>query len=214
MKRGNSTRNRGACTTARSATRTGVEQAAAAEVVAGVAAVSAEVEVVSVGDSETPGLAEQQQSGEEDQPSHDVEDSLDDSAASEVPNHDHEDAASPPDGDKAAAESEIIIESAQLQNLTAEEHIGTGNGILPEQSALPGEKEAENSVSETEAEAASEREPEVVPNAAEPKARLDEVKPRHATVNNELEAIVTMLQGPSFSASTHLDVAGEIPDEE
>ena len=208
MKRGSIivSRNRGACK------RYGTSTAAPTEAGAGVAAVSAEVEVVSVGDSETPSLAEQQQSGEEDQPSHDVDDSLDDSAAaSEIPNHDHEDAALLPDGDNAA-ESEI--ESAQLQNLTAEEHTGSGNGILPEQSALPGEKEAENSVSETEAEAASEREPEAVPNAAEPEARLDEVKPRHATVVNELEAIVTMLQGPSFPASTHLDVAGEIPDEE
>jgi hypothetical protein len=136
-----------------------VKKAAAAEVTE--VAASAEVEVVSVGDSETPSFVEQQQSGEEDQASHDVDDSLDDSSASEVPNH--EDAAPPPDGDKAA-ESEM--ESAQLQNLTAEEeHPGAGNGIFPEQSALPGEKEAENSVSETEAEAASEREPEAVPNA-------------------------------------------------
>lgn len=205
MKRGSSAVSRGA-TNVRGGARTGVKKAAAADVIG--VATSAEVEVVSVGDSETPSLAEQQQS-EEDQPSHDVDDSLDDSAASEEPNH--EDAAPPPDGDKAA-ESEM--ESAQLQKPTAEEHPGAGDGILPEQSALPGEKEAENSVSETEAEAASEREPEAVPNAAEPEARLDEVKPRHATVGNELEAIVTMLQGPSFPASTHLDVAGEIPDEE
>jgi hypothetical protein len=186
-----------------------VKKAAAAEVAEVAASTEVEVEVVSVGDSETPSLAEQQQSGEEDQPSHDADDSLDDNAASEVPNH--EDAALPPDGDKAA---ETEMESAQLQNLTAEEHPGAGNDILPEQSALPGEKEAENSVSETEAEAASEREPEAVPNTAEPEARLDEVKPRHATVGSELEAMVTMLQGPSFPVSTHLDVAGEIPDEE
>ncbi len=182
----------------------------AAAAVAGVAP-GAEVvgEVGTNADAETASLAEQQQSGEEDQPSHDAEDTLDDGAAREEQNH--EDAAPPANGDGTA---ESDIELTRSQNLTAEEHPEAGDGVLSEQSALPGEKEAENSVSETEAEASSEHEPEAAPNATEPEARLDEVKPRHAAVGNELEEMVTMLQGPSFPASTHLDVAGEIPDEE
>ena len=184
---------------------------AAAAAIAG-ATVGAE-EAVDVGanaDAETAGSAEQQQqSGEEDQSSHDVEDSLDDAGESEKSNH--EDAVPPVDG-YGAAESEM--ESGQSQNLTAEEYPGAGNGVLSEESVLPGEKEAENSVSETEAEAASEHEPEAVYNAAEREARLDEVEPRHAAVGNELEDMVTMLQGNFFPASTHLVIAGEIPDEE
>lgn len=198
--------SRGASTAVRGGgAHTSVKKAA----VAAVAGVASGPEVVGDAEAntgaETAGLAEQQQSGEEDQPS--VEDSIDDCAALEEQTH--EDATPPADGDGTAE-----IELAQSQNLTAEEHPEARNGVLPEQSALPGEKEAENSVSETEAEAASEHESEAAPNAAEPEARLDEVKPRHATVGSELEDIVTMLQGPSFPASTHLDVAGEIPDEE
>lgn len=185
---------------------------AAAAAVAGVAA-GAEVvgDVVADADAETASSAEQQQSGEEDKPSHNVEDSPDNGAAPEE--QIHEDAAPPAEGDNTA---ELEIESAQSQNLTAKGLPEAGDGVSSEQSALPGEKEAENSVSETEAEAASEHESEAAPNAAEPAARLDEAKPRHATVGNgnELEDMVTMLQGPSLPASTHLDVAGEIPDEE
>jgi hypothetical protein len=205
VKRGSSAVSRGAS----NAVRGGAVKKVAVATAAGVDAAAEVVDVEANADAETAGSAEQQQSGEEDQPSHDVEDSLDDGAASEEPNH--EDAVAPVDG-YGTAESEM--ESAQSQNLTAEEHTGAGDGVLSEQSALPGEKEAENSVSETEAEAASEHEPEAIPNAAEPKSRLDEVKPRHVAGDNELEDMVTMLQGPSFPASTHLDVAGEIPDEE
>jgi len=50
---------------------------------------------------------------------------------------------------------------------------------------------------------------------AELEARLDEVKPRHSVVPDELEGVVQMLQGgPSFPPSAHLVVAGEIPDED
>lgn len=192
----------------RGGVHSGAKKAASAAV-AGVAAGAEVVDVDANNDAESPGSAEQQPSGEEDQPSHDVEDSLDDGAASEEQNH--EDAV-PPVGGYGTAESEM--ESSQSQDLTAEEHPGAGDGVLPEQFALLGEKEAENSVSEAEAEASSEHESEAVPNAAEPEARLDEVKPRNAAVGNDLEDIVTMLQGPSFPASTHLYVAGEIPDEE
>ena len=158
---------------------------------------------------------QQQQSGEEDQPSHDT--SFDDDVAAtseEAANHeDDDDDAVPPAVDDGDETAELELESAQLP---AEEH--RGNDVLPEQQQsvlAAGEKEAENSVSETEAEAASEHSSEVGPNAAaEPEAGLDEVKPRHATVGGDLEAMVTMLQGPSFPSATHLDVAGEIPDEE
>jgi len=187
---------------------------AAAEVAAGSEAVS---DVKGNADAETVGLAEGQQPGkeEQEQSSHDLEDSVDDEAAHEEEEN-HEDTAPLAHSD-GTAESEI--ESTQSQNLIAEEHPNEGNGDVSEQPALPGEKEAENSVAETEAEAASEHEPsehgpEATPNAALPETRLDEVKARHATVGDELENMVTMLQEHSFPASTHLDVAGEIPDEE
>lgn len=185
-----------------------MKKAAAAAVAVAVASAEVVGDVEANADAETAGLAEQHQSGEEYQPSQDAEeDSLDDAVAREEQNH--EDTAPPADGERTA-ESEV--ELAQSQDLAAEEHPEAGDGVLPEQSALPGEKEAEHPVSETEAEASSEHEPEAVPNVAGPETRSDEVKLQH--VGDELEDMVTMLQGPSFPASTHLDVAGEIPDEE
>ena len=110
------------------------------------------------------------------------------------------------------AESDADL--TRSQDLTAEDHPDAGEDILSEQHAPPGEGDAEHSVSETEAEVVSEHEPEVASSPAEPEARLDEVKPRHA-VGDDLEDVVTMLQGgQSFPSSTHMDVAGEIPDED
>ena len=117
--------------------------------------------------------------------------------AHEVP--DHEEA--PPQGDAAA---EPDADPSQSQNQAAGDHAEAGQDGPSEQASLPGEKEAEHHVSETEAEATPEHE-----------ARLDEVKRRHPTDSNELESIMNMLEGhPPFPSSTHLDVAGEIPDEE
>jgi len=49
----------------------------------------------------------------------------------------------------------------------------------------------------------------------EPETRSDEVKSRHPAEGHELEDMVNMLQGDSsFPPSTHLEVAGEIPDED
>jgi hypothetical protein len=119
--------------------------------------------------------------------------------------------------------TEPDTDTLQSQSQTAEDIAGAEENDqsdqAADQAALPGESEAEISVPETEAEAAPEHEAESeTETAPEPEAaRLDEVKPRQSTVSNELESMVNMLEGgpPSFRPpSTHLDVAGEIPDEE
>ena len=119
---------------------------------------------------------------------------------------DHEDAP-PPEADDTTAKSDA--DPAQSQNITAEDHSDTGDDIVSEPPAPPGEGDAEHSVSETEAEAVSEHKPDAASRATELEARLDEVKPRHAVVGDELEGVVK-----SFPSSVHLDVAGEIPDED
>jgi hypothetical protein len=103
----------------------------------------------------------------------------------------------------------------QSQNLTEEDHRDTGEAVLSGELAPPGEEEADHTVSEPEAEAALEHEPDSASSGMEPKARLDEVKSRHPAVGNELEDMVNILEGgSSFQSSTHLEVAGEIPDED
>jgi hypothetical protein len=123
----------------------------------------------------------------------------------------------PPPQDDGTAEPGT--DTLQSHSQTAEDLAGAEESDQSEQVARPGEKEAEISVPETEAEASPEYEAETAPKSTEPEAaRLDEDKPQHSTtVSNELESMVNMLQGgpPSLpSSSTHLDVAGEIPDEE
>jgi hypothetical protein len=103
----------------------------------------------------------------------------------------------------------------QSQNLTEKDHSDTGEAVRSGQLSPPGEEEGDHTVSEPEAEAALEHEPDSAPSGMEPEARLDEVKSRHPAVGNELEDIVNILQGgSSFPSSTHLEVAGEIPDED
>jgi len=147
---------------------------------------------------------------DEEQPSREVEDDRDESAEHEeqaYEERDHED--TPPEGDDATAELDADL--TRSQDLTAEDDPDAGEDVLSEQHAPPGEEDAEHSVSETEAEGVSEHEPEAASSATEPEARLDEVKPRH----DDLEDVVKMLQGGlSVPSSTHLDVAGEIPDED
>lgn len=183
----------------------------------------AATEADTVGDTEANGGVEAPDSTgfshpggvDEEQPSQEAEgDHHDESAEYEeqtYEEHDHED--TPPGGDDATAESDADL--TRSQDLTAEDDPDAGEDVLSEEHAVPGEGDAEHSVSETEAEAVSEHEPEAASSATEPGSRLDEVKPRHP-VGDDLEDVVKMLQGgPSFpSLSTHLDVAGEIPDED
>jgi len=161
-----------------------------------------------------PGGVDEEQPSQE-VPSQEVEDEREESAEHEEETYeerDHGDA--PPEGDDAVAETDA--DSTQSQNLTAEDHLDAGEGVISEQCAPPGEGDAEHSVSETEAEAAPEHEPdEAASRATEPEARLDEVKPRQPAVDDELEDMVNMLQGgASFPSSTNLVLAGEIPDED
>lgn len=116
------------------------------------------------------------------------------------------------------SESDADADPVLSQNLTEDDHRDTGEAVSSGQLAPAGEEEADHTVSsEPEAEAALEHEPE--PDSAsfgnEPEARVDEVKSRHPAVGNELEDMVNLLQGDSsFPSSTHLEVAGEIPDED
>jgi hypothetical protein len=158
------------------------------------------------------GSAEQEHSGagEEDQALQEVESSHDESVAHDEQAYELQSPEeTPAEGD---ATGEPDADTLQSQSPTAEDPAKT---VAP--AALPGEKEAEHSFSETGgAEAAPpEHEAEIPPKATEPEARMDDVKPQHTAVSNELESMVNMLQGgPPFPPSTHLDVAGEIPDEE
>jgi len=151
---------------------------------------------------------------EEEQPSQEAEDDRDESAAHEEQTYEERDHGVPPEGDDATAESDA--DPTRSQDLAAEDHPDTGEDVLSEQQATPGEGDAEPSVSETEAEAASEHEPDSASGATtEPEAGLDEVKSRHPPIGDDLEDVVKILQGgPTFSSSTHLVVAGEIPDED
>jgi hypothetical protein len=144
--------------------------------------------------------------GVDEELSQEVEDDHEESARHEGRGH----GDAPPEGGDAAADP------TGSQSQAAEEDLDAGEDVLSGQHAPPGEGDAENSISETDAEAASEHAPEASSRATEPEARLDEVKLRHpAVVGNDLEDVVKMLQGgPPFPASTHLVVAGEIPDED
>jgi hypothetical protein len=155
--------------------------------------------------------AEQEHSGagEEDQALQEVVGTHDESAAQDEQAYElRSPEETPAEGD---ATGEPDVDMLRSQSPTAED---AANAVAP--AALPGEKEAEPSFSETEAEAAPpEHEAETPPKATVPEARMDDVKPPHTAVSNELESMVNMLQGgPPFPSSTHLDVAGEIPDEE
>jgi hypothetical protein len=115
------------------------------------------------------------------------------------------------------AESKSDPDPVQSQNLTEEDHSDTGEAVISGQLAPPGEEDVDHTVSEPEAEAASalEHEPDSASSGMEPdEARLDEVKSRHPVLGDELEDMVNILEGDSsFPSSTHLEVAGEIPDE-
>ena len=131
---------------------------------------------------------------------------------------DHEDTL-PLEGDATSEPDADPMWQSQSQTAeAAEDHPDAGEDVsLDHHPAPPGEVDAEHSIFETEAEAVSEPEPEAASGATEPgAARLDDVKARyHATVGNGLEDMVNMLQGgPTFPPSTHLVVAGEIPDED
>jgi hypothetical protein len=151
---------------------------------------------------------------EGEQPSQDAEDDRDESVAHEEHTYEERDHGVPPEGDDATAESDA--DPTRSQDLTAGDHVG--EDVLSEQQATLGEGDAEHSVSETEAEAASEHKPDSASGATtEPEAGLDEVKSRHPpiAIGDDLADMVKILQGgPIFSSSTHLVVAGEIPDED
>jgi hypothetical protein len=157
--------------------------------------------------------------GIDEEPSQGAEDDHGESAEHEEQTYedqDHDDAP-PAEGDDVTEEWDA--DQMPSQDLTAEEHLDEGDDVLSEQHATPGEGDADPPVSETEAEAVSEHEPEAASGATtEPEARLDEVKSRHPPVRDKLDElvdVVNMLQGgPSFRSSTHLVVAGEIPDED
>jgi hypothetical protein len=179
----------------------------------------AEVAAAEAGDAETNGgieAADFTGAVEIEQPPQDLEDSHDESAEHVGQAYDEHDAQDEP-LEAPTAESESDADPVLSQNLTEEDHRDTGEAVSSGQLA-PGEEEADHTVSsEPEAEAALEHEPE--PDSAscgmEPQARLDEVKSRHSAAGNELEDMVNLLQGDSsFPSSTHLEVAGEIPDEE
>jgi hypothetical protein len=114
-----------------------------------------------------------------------------------------------------APTAELEADPVQSQNLIEGDDRDTGEAVLSGQLAPPGEEDADHTVSEPEAEVELEHEPDSASSGMEPEARLDEVKSRHLAVGNELEDIVNVLQGDSsFPSSTHLEVAGEIPDED
>jgi hypothetical protein len=158
---------------------------------------------------EHPGSVEEEQPSQEQE--QEVEDDHDGNAGHEEQAYEeergHED--SPPEADAMA---EADADPTPSQSLTAEDKPDVGEDVLSEQPAPPGEGDAEHSVSETEAKAASDHQPEA---KSMPEGRLDEVKSRHAAVGDGLEDVVNMLQGGhSFPPSTYLVVAGEIPDED
>lgn len=127
--------------------------------------------------------------------------------------HDHEDA--PREASTSTAESDPDPDPVQPESLIEEDDPDAGEAVLPEELAPLGEGDVDHTVSESEAEAALEHEPDAASSGTEPEARVDEVKPRYPAFGNELEDVVSMLQGgSSFPSSTHLEVAGEIPDED
>ena len=151
------------------------------------------------------------------QPPQDLEDNHDESAGQvteDYDEHDNDIQDAPPEAFSAESESDPV----QLQNVAEEDHSATGEAVLSGQLAPPGEEDVDHTVSEPEAEAALEHEPGSSASSgmeAEPEARLDEIKSRHPVVGDELEDMVNILQGDSsFPSSTHLEVAGEIPDED
>jgi hypothetical protein len=148
------------------------------------------------------------------QPPQDLEDSHDESAGDVGHVGQPFDEDDTRDVPLEAPTAESDADPVQSQNLTEEDHSDTGEAVPSGQLAPPGEEEADHTVSEPEAEVALEHEPDSASSGMEPEARLDEVKMRHPAVGNELEDILNLLQGnSSFPSSTHLEVAGEIPDE-
>jgi hypothetical protein len=151
---------------------------------------------------------------DEEQPSQEAEDDHNESAAHEEQTYEERDHGVLSEGDDATAESDV--DPTRSQDLTAEDHPDAGDDVLSEQQATLGEGDAGPSVSDTEAEAASEHEPDSASGVTtEPEARSDEIKSRHPPIGDDLEDVAKILQGgPSFPSSTHLAVAGEIPDED
>jgi hypothetical protein len=153
---------------------------------------------------------------EPEQPPPELEDSHDERAGhvgQACEEHEHEDVPR----EASTAESDPDPDPVQPESLIEEDHpdADAGEAVLPEQLAPLGEGDVDHTVSESEAEAALEHEPDAASSGTEPEARLDEVKLRHPAFGNELEDVVSMLQGgSSFPSSTHLEVAGEIPDED
>jgi len=182
--------------------------------VAAPAATVVGVVVAEAGDAEANGGSEAADfTGveEAEQPPQELEDGYDESVEHDgqvYEEHDRQD--TPPE----ASTTESDADPVQSQSLT-EDHPDTGEVVPSGQLAPPGEGDADHTVSEPEAEAALEHEPDSASSGMEPEARLDEVKPPHPTIGNDLEDMVSMLQGASsFPPSTHLEVAGEIPDED
>jgi hypothetical protein len=151
---------------------------------------------------------------EAEQPPPELEDSHDERAGhvgQACEEHDHEDAPR----ETSTTESDRDPVPVQPESLIEEDDPDAGEAVLPEQLAPLGEGDVDHTVSESEAEAALEHEPDAASSGTEPEARLDEVKLRCPAFGNELEDVVSMLQGgSSFPSSTHLEVAGEIPDED
>ena len=169
------------------------------------------------GDADVTGVVDPEQ------PPQDLEDSHDESAGhvgqvGQVGQaHDDHDAQDVPPLEAHRAESDADADPMQSQNSTEEDHSDTGEAVLSGQLAPPGEEDVDHTVSEPEAEAASasEHEPDSASTGMEPEGRLDEIKSRHLVVGDELEDMVNILEGDSsFPSSTHLEVAGEIPDED
>ena len=149
---------------------------------------------------------------EAEQPGQESEDSHDESAGyvgQAYEEHDHEDAS------REASTVESDADPVEPQNPTEEEDLDAGEAVPSEQLVPLGEGDGDHTVSEPEAEAVLEHEPDAASSGTEPEARLDEVKPRHPVIGTELEDVVSTLQGGlSFPSSTHIEVAGEIPDED
>jgi len=145
---------------------------------------------------------------EEEQPRLELEDSYDESVGhGQQVSEEHDHQGTPPEAPTKESDAGLV----QSQSLTEDHPVPSGQ-VTP-----PGEEDADQAVSEPEDEASLEHEP--APDSAssgmEPEARLDEVKPRHPANGNDLEDVVNTLQGDlSFPSSTHLEVAGEIPDED
>ena len=146
------------------------------------------------------------------QPVQELEDDRDESAGhvgQAYEEHSHEGAS------REASTAESDADPVLPQGVTEEDDSDAGEAVPAEQLAPLGEGDADHTVSEPEAEVALEHEPDVASSGTEPEATLDEVKPRHPVIGTDLEDVVSMLQGgSSFPSSTHLEVAGEIPDED